>query len=244
MILNVLIVDDSATIRSMINKALSLCVPQLGQVHEAADGIAALAVLADNKVDVVLMDVNMPRMNGLQLAKKLKEDPSTADLPVIVISTEGSDERLDELKEYDVAGYIRKPFRPEQLRKALHEALEFGDPRSAMRAEGPDRGVDRLHRVAARAPDRKMWSWPGDPAHFEPAWNRAGRSGSRRKSRRCIRRNVEYRHWERGDKGLRFGSCLCAFHSDLYRTRRRRGAGSSPTKRPNMGPARNLHPAA
>ena len=138
MSLNVLIVDDSATIRIMIRKALALCLPQLDQVYEAGDGIEALALLADYKVHLVLLDVNMPRMNGLQLAKKLKEDPATTDLPVVVISTEGSDERLNELKQCKVAGYVRKPFRPEQLREVLHEALELHDDRTAEQSVGCD----------------------------------------------------------------------------------------------------------
>jgi len=83
MTVNVLIADDSATIRAVIKKALSLCIPQLGEVHEASDGIAALATLADHQVDVVLVDINMPRMNGIELVKKMKQDSSTAALPVV-----------------------------------------------------------------------------------------------------------------------------------------------------------------
>jgi len=138
MMLNVLIVDDSATIRAMIKKALTLSITELGQVHEAGDGIAALAVLADHSVDVVLMDINMPKLNGLQLIKKLKEDPETANLPVVVISTEGSTERVEQLKQQGISAYLRKPFRPEQLREILHEILEISDDSSAKQPAGCD----------------------------------------------------------------------------------------------------------
>lgn len=136
--MNVLIVDDSSTIRAVIKKALGLCIPHLEQVHEAGDGLAALAVLADHKVDVMLIDINMPRMNGLQLAKKVRQDPNIADLPIVVVSTEGSDERLGELKEYNIAGYIRKPFRPEQLREVLQNVLELDNDSRVEQSVGYD----------------------------------------------------------------------------------------------------------
>jgi len=138
MTVNVLIADDSATIRAVIKKALSLCIPQLGEVHEASDGIAALATLADHQVDVVLVDINMPRMNGIELVKKMKQDSSTAALPVVIISAEATDERLAELANCDIAGYIRKPFRPEQLRQTVYQILEISDDSAVGQHAGCD----------------------------------------------------------------------------------------------------------
>ncbi|NLX05152.1 MAG: response regulator [Phycisphaerae bacterium] len=136
--LDVLIVDDSATIRALITKALRLSVPDLGDVHEASDGIATLAMLADHTVDLVLMDINMPRLNGMQLLKRLRDNPKLSTLPVVVISTEGSQERLAELDEFGIAGYLRKPFRPEQLRQVVNQIMEFSDDGKPQEPDGGD----------------------------------------------------------------------------------------------------------
>jgi len=138
MMIDVLIVDDSATIRTLIKKALTLSCPFLGDVHEAEDGIAALAFLADHKVDLMLMDVNMPRLGGMELVKRMKNDPALADLPVIVVSTEGSKERIEELREQGVVGYLRKPFRPEQLKETIYEVMELSDDGSSEESGGYD----------------------------------------------------------------------------------------------------------
>jgi two-component system, chemotaxis family, chemotaxis protein CheY len=125
MSLNILVVDDSMTIRSMITKALRLSIPELGEVYEAENGIAALARLSDKPIDAVLTDINMPRMDGLQLIGKMKAIPKLAAIPVIVISTDGSQERLKDLETQGVRGYLHKPFRPEQLRQVLSQVLEI-----------------------------------------------------------------------------------------------------------------------
>jgi two-component system, chemotaxis family, chemotaxis protein CheY len=124
MSIDVLIVDDSLTIRAMIKKALQLSLPDLGQVYEAENGILALARLAEKEVGLIMTDLNMPRMNGLQLIEKIKRQPKYANIPVIVVSTDGSTERLSELEQQGIRGYLRKPFRPEQLKQVLSEILE------------------------------------------------------------------------------------------------------------------------
>jgi two-component system chemotaxis response regulator CheY len=125
MSIDVLIVDDSLTIRAMIKKALQLSLPDLGQVYEAENGILALARLAEKEVGLIMTDLNMPRMNGLQLIEKIKRQPKYANIPVIVISTDGSSERISELEQQGIRGYLRKPFRPEQLKQVLSEVLEM-----------------------------------------------------------------------------------------------------------------------
>jgi two-component system, chemotaxis family, chemotaxis protein CheY len=125
MSINVLVVDDSMTIRAMIKKALSLSIPELGEVHEAENGIMALAQLTQNNVDLVLTDINMPRMDGVQLITKMKQIPKLADIPVVVISTDGSTERIGDLETLGIRGYLHKPFRPEQLKEVLLHILEI-----------------------------------------------------------------------------------------------------------------------
>ncbi len=125
MSVNVLIVDDSVTIRLMIKKVLSISLGDvLGNVYEASDGISALSKIADNDITLMMVDLNMPRMNGMQLISRLKSNPKYSDIPIVVISTEGSEERIKELEELGISGYIRKPFRPEQIREILADILE------------------------------------------------------------------------------------------------------------------------
>lgn len=141
MSLNVLIVDDSKTIRLMIKKALTMVVPDLGEVLEAGDGFAALAAIAsftDHSVDLILADINMPRMNGVELVKRLKAHSETSEVPIVMITSEGSRDRLEELTECGVAAYIRKPFRAEKLREVLQEIVEVGDDSNVEETSGID----------------------------------------------------------------------------------------------------------
>jgi two-component system, chemotaxis family, chemotaxis protein CheY len=120
---DILVVDDSATIRAMIRKALSIIGLDVGEIYEAANGMEALAQLADHPVAVVLADINMPVMNGLQLVDVMRRNKALKTTPVVIVSTEGSQQRLDELSAHGIAGYIRKPFRPEQLSEILKPIL-------------------------------------------------------------------------------------------------------------------------
>lgn len=117
--LRILLVDDSATIRLMIRKAIMLSIPDVDEIIEATDGIDALAKLSDHKVDLMLVDINMPRMDGVRFISRVKTAPKYADIPVIVVSTEGSEDRIKELKAYGIKDFIRKPFKPEQLRDVI-----------------------------------------------------------------------------------------------------------------------------
>ena len=116
---DILIVDDSATIRSMLKRTVRMIGLDVGEVHEAANGIEALAQLCEHEVAVMLVDINMPRMNGVQLLTRMKQNDRLKDIPVVIASTEGSQKRIDQLRELGVAGYVRKPFQPEQLREVL-----------------------------------------------------------------------------------------------------------------------------
>jgi two-component system, chemotaxis family, chemotaxis protein CheY len=112
---NVIVVDDSAVMRTMIIRTLTLCRVPLGQVFQAAHGREALEILEREWVDLALVDINMPVMDGEELIRALRADPATADLPVLVVSTESSSTRIARVQELG-ARFIRKPFTPERLR--------------------------------------------------------------------------------------------------------------------------------
>lgn len=119
---NILIVDDSATTRSVIKRTIKMAnVPAV--LFEAADGQAGLQLLASRHIDLVLVDLHMPRMDGIEMIRRLLADPSTSSIPVIVITAESSTCQLDELKCEGIRGYLRKPFTPEAIRNAVTEIL-------------------------------------------------------------------------------------------------------------------------
>lgn len=123
MSLNILIVDDSATVRSVVRKALRLAELPLNNVVEAANGAEALRMLREQWIDLVLTDINMPEMNGLELIDAMKKDSLLASIPIVVISTEGSATRIEETKQAGVNAYLRKPFHPEQIKEIVEEVL-------------------------------------------------------------------------------------------------------------------------
>jgi len=118
MAFNVLVVDDSAVMRQMVVRTLKMSGLPLGTVHEAANGEEGLFVLQDEWVDLLLLDINMPAMDGEEMLRRLRAQPETAELPVIVVSTEGSETRLAALHELGAA-IVRKPFAPETLRDTI-----------------------------------------------------------------------------------------------------------------------------
>jgi two-component system chemotaxis response regulator CheY len=118
MAFNVLIVDDSAVMRAMITRVVRLSGVPIGELHEAANGAEGLAVIGAQWIDLVLLDVNMPVMNGEEMLRRLRAVPEMAALPVIVVSTEGSDTRVHALEALGVA-FVHKPFAPEALRATI-----------------------------------------------------------------------------------------------------------------------------
>jgi two-component system chemotaxis response regulator CheY len=128
MAVNVLIVDDSPAMRSLIGRILQLSGLELGSRFEAGNGHEALSVLKQEWVDVILTDINMPGMNGEQLMEALEGDDELKSVPVIVVSTDGTDARIHRLCSMGARGYIRKPFRPETLRNEVQKVLGGGQP--------------------------------------------------------------------------------------------------------------------
>lgn len=119
MTLDVLIVDDSAAIRKILQRVLIQADVSIGKILEAGDGLEALETLRTNKVGLILSDVNMPKMDGLQLLGQLKADAAYRDVPVVMITTEGSQAKVLEAVTLGAAGYIRKPFTAEQIKEKL-----------------------------------------------------------------------------------------------------------------------------
>ena len=115
----ILIVDDSETSRMIIRKCFSMTGDEDSTFLEAEDGIHALAALAETNVDLVVTDLNMPRMDGLTLLRKLRKGEKTRSLPVVVISSMGSDSLDQELKDLAVTTIIRKPLTPAKVRAAF-----------------------------------------------------------------------------------------------------------------------------
>jgi two-component system, chemotaxis family, chemotaxis protein CheY len=123
MSLNVLIVDDSSVMRSIVKKVLTVSGFELGSIYEAGDGVQALAALEQNWIDVILTDINMPNMNGYEFMRAVKASDSFAGIPVIVISTEVRDEKIEEMLSMGATGYITKPFKPEDIRRIFSDVL-------------------------------------------------------------------------------------------------------------------------
>lgn len=118
---NVLIVDDSPAMRKVIRKVLMLSNFETQECFEANDGLEALDILRIEAVDVVLTDINMPRMTGEELLEQMSQDDTLSQLPVMVISTDRSEERVRRMNALGAKGYVTKPFAPETLGVALNE---------------------------------------------------------------------------------------------------------------------------
>lgn len=116
---DVLIVDDSAAIRKILQRVLVQADVPLGRVMEAGDGAEALSLLKQEKVNLILSDINMPNMDGLQLLSALKADENLKAVPVIMVTTEGGSSKVMEAVNLGAAGYVRKPFTAEQIKEKL-----------------------------------------------------------------------------------------------------------------------------
>lgn len=120
MAFNTLIVDDSAVMRRMILRTLQLSGLPVGEVLEAANGQEALDQLHANWVDLALVDINMPVMNGEEFIRRVRRDPETRDLAIVVVSTESSETRIAAIRQLD-ALFVHKPFTPDILRQRVIE---------------------------------------------------------------------------------------------------------------------------
>ena len=119
MSVDVMIVDDSAAIRKILQRVLIQADVPIGKVIEASDGQDALEKLKGVTVGLILSDINMPNMDGLQLLAALKAQEHTKGVPVIMVTTEGSSHKVMEAVALGAAGYVRKPFTAQQIKEKL-----------------------------------------------------------------------------------------------------------------------------
>ena len=110
----ILLIDDDQQVRTMFSLALH---KNGYNVIEAHSGIAGLAMARQHLPDLILSDINMPAMNGLEFVKKLQDVPGMKDVPVVMITTEASESHVVEALSYGAKGYIRKPFTPDQVKE-------------------------------------------------------------------------------------------------------------------------------
>ncbi len=119
--MRILIVDDSSMMRTLIKRVVALTDVPVDEILEAGDGAEALSILEARDVNVLLTDINMPVMSGVELLRELANDDRWNDLTRVVISTDGSPLRREEAVSLDVRCYLEKPFSPEVMRDVLNE---------------------------------------------------------------------------------------------------------------------------
>ena len=119
MTVDVMIVDDSAAIRKILKRMLDQAGLTLGNVVEAGDGVEALEKLKQQPINLILSDINMPNMDGIQFLTELKSRADSKHIPVIMITTEGGEAKVMEAVQLGASGYVRKPFTSEQIKEKL-----------------------------------------------------------------------------------------------------------------------------
>ena len=115
----VLIVDDSPVLRRVVARSLVVAGIEIDALYQANHGQEALELIAAHPVDLVLADLNMPVMNGVEMVERLAKDGQLKRLQVVVLSSDRSKPRIELLLALGVSAYLSKPFRPEQLRDVL-----------------------------------------------------------------------------------------------------------------------------
>jgi len=120
----ILVVDDSAAIRKILQRVLRQTGIAISTIHEAGDGQEALEVMKNHPVNLVLTDINMPKMDGIQLLAAVRGSPAWHAVPVVMITTEGGETKVAEAVRLGASGYVRKPFTAEQIKEKLSGVLE------------------------------------------------------------------------------------------------------------------------
>jgi two-component system chemotaxis response regulator CheY len=117
--MDILIVDDSAAIRKILQRVLRQAEIPVDQVHEAGDGREALETLKHHKVGLILTDINMPNMDGIQFLGHLRQLEEWKHVPVVMITTEGGQNKVLEAAQLGASGYVKKPFTAEQIKEKI-----------------------------------------------------------------------------------------------------------------------------
>ena len=121
--INVLIVDDSRIVREFMTKTLKLTGHDIANVYLAGNGQEGLDMLKLHPVSIIFLDINMPVMTGIEMVDKMQDVGILKKIPVVIVSTEGSETRIDELTDKGVKDYVRKPFTPESIRDVLDKLV-------------------------------------------------------------------------------------------------------------------------
>ena len=122
--LKTLIVDDSSVMRKIVARALQQCGINSAEIIEAGNGAEALDVVRRERLDLVLSDINMPVMDGLEFVRQLQSVENAKGVPVVMITTEGSESHVMEAISCGARGYIRKPFTPDQMKQHVLPLLQ------------------------------------------------------------------------------------------------------------------------
>ncbi len=120
---DILIVDDSSAIRKILQRVLRQAEIPVGTVHEAGDGLEAIEMLRTRPIHLVLSDINMPNMDGIELLAQIRATAAWRDIPVVLITTEGGQTKVMEAAQLGASGYVRKPFTAEQIKEKLSGLL-------------------------------------------------------------------------------------------------------------------------
>ena len=117
--IRVLIVDDSSVMRKIVERALRQAGLESLLVMEAGSGIDGLEVLKSKQVDLILSDINMPAMDGLEFLRQIRATQLAPGVPIVMITTESSEEHVKQAIQAGAMGYIRKPFTPDQVKQRV-----------------------------------------------------------------------------------------------------------------------------
>jgi two-component system, chemotaxis family, chemotaxis protein CheY len=120
----ILIVDDSSVMRKIVERSLRQAGLDIGDVVEAGNGIEALAAVREGVFDLILSDINLPAMDGLEFLRQLSAMEGAKATPVVIVTAEGSESRVVEALSIGAKGYIRKPFTPDQFKERVSPLLE------------------------------------------------------------------------------------------------------------------------
>lgn len=136
----ILIIDDSMPMRTVLKKVIFASGYGEAVFYEAADGREALSIMKKEWLDIVVTDFNMPGMNGLDMLKEMNADSEIDKVPVLVVTTERSQAKIKEFMDSGAAGYIKKPFTPEEIKEKLTEIL--GEVKYESESEDSNSGFD------------------------------------------------------------------------------------------------------
>ncbi len=119
----VLIIDDSAVMRKIIQRNIQQSGLLVDEFVEAGDGREGLEKATTNNIDLILCDWNMPNMTGIDFVKALRSSGQKSNIPIVMVTTEGGESKIEEAKNSGANGYLTKPFTPDQLKSKLGNFL-------------------------------------------------------------------------------------------------------------------------